>query len=111
MLPWAVVLAVLAVVVPRFAALFSELEVELPVATRALLTVSDALSIWWFVLLPFLCCTAVGLMVWAALSSKDITRWLGALTAVSLVVLGLTLGLVVFALFLPLIQLIHVMGQ
>ncbi len=109
-LPWLVHLAILLWIAPHFEEIFAQLDTEPPAATQALLAASGFFRTWGCVMLPLLGCLVVGLMVLAAVSAGRSDGWTRAVAALSLVafVLG---GLVVFALFLPLIQLIHVMGQ
>jgi len=60
-----VLVAMLMFIVPIFAKIFTELHGQLPMLTRLVLTASDALRNYWYIIFPLL-----GLGVWGALRYK-----------------------------------------
>ncbi|MCO4783591.1 MAG: type II secretion system F family protein [Candidatus Cloacimonetes bacterium] len=56
-----VVLALIMFVLPQFKSIFSSMNVELPFITQILLTTSDVLIAWWFVIVPSLFLVPIGI--------------------------------------------------
>ena len=56
---------IMAYVIPKFAELYHDLNVDLPVPTRILITVASTIQSQVFLILPALAITIIGLWVWA----------------------------------------------
>ncbi|MCJ8344628.1 type II secretion system F family protein [bacterium] len=56
-----VVLALIMFVLPQFKSIFSSMNVELPFITQVLLTTSDVMIAWWFVIVPSLFLVPIGI--------------------------------------------------
>lgn len=59
-----VVVFMLIVVIPKYTEMFRELDTELPAITRGVVTLSDGLKAYWFIVVPALVLIVVGLSAW-----------------------------------------------
>jgi len=73
----AVVVFVLVVVFPKFQAMFTSIYDQLPMSTRALMTLSDVMRSYWIVLLGGSGATIIGLRAWWTSESgrRRVDRW------------------------------------
>jgi len=65
---------ILTFVIPKFAALYHDLNVTLPVATRILIVISDTIQANLFIVVPVLLLSVIGF--WAWMGTKGGRRWL-----------------------------------
>lgn len=59
-----VVVFMLIVVIPKYTEMFRELDTELPAITRGVVTLSNGLKAYWFIVVPALILIGVGLSAW-----------------------------------------------
>jgi len=101
-----IVVVVMGFVVPRFVRTFAELEAELPPMSEYMITVSNLVVRWWYLLLP------IGLAIDAALlfglsRLPRPARWLATVWGIVVLLAAvLLIGLTVVAVIVPLQNLI-----
>jgi general secretion pathway protein F len=68
------IIILLTFVIPRFSAIFKEIGGSLPLSTQIILTLSQALRSWWWVLFPAAAVVLVGLKFYAG-TERGALRW------------------------------------
>jgi hypothetical protein len=100
--------ALLVLMVPKFAAVFTAFEAALPWSTRTVLAVAHVAQEWYFLVLPVLGLVLVGLMLLPFIAPPRVTIVVCALV---LVAAALAIAGTALSLFLPLGNLVQEMRQ
>ncbi|HUU93695.1 MAG TPA: hypothetical protein VM238_21090 [Phycisphaerae bacterium] len=107
-LAWLLPVFTFVFIVPKFAQVFNEMEVSLPVLARFLIGASGMVANYWFVFATALAAVTVGLVIASVVAR---TRWPVSLSVafaiVSLVLVIAVQALLVMGLFIPLVHVVE----
>ena len=107
-LAWLLPVFTFVFIVPKFAQVFNEMEVSLPVLARFLIGASGMVANYWFVFATPLAAVTIGLVIASVVAR---TRWPVSLSVafaiVSLVLVIAVQALLVMGLFIPLVHIVE----